>query len=31
VRMCEMPFAYKLSTQEIQALHLKAGFKFEKD
>ena len=29
VRMCEMPFAYKLSTQEIQALHLKAGFKFE--
>ena len=30
VRMCEMPFAYKLSTQEIQALHLKAGFKFEK-
>jgi DNA-directed RNA polymerase beta subunit len=31
VRMCEMPFAYKLSTQEIQALHLKAGFKFEKE
>jgi DNA-directed RNA polymerase II subunit RPB2 len=29
VRMCEMPFAYKLSTQEIQALHLKAGFQFE--
>jgi DNA-directed RNA polymerase II subunit RPB2 len=29
VRMCEMPFAYKLSTQEIQALHLRAGFCFE--
>ena len=28
VRMCDMPFAYKLSTQEIAALHLNAGFEF---